>query len=153
MKLPEGPILFDTNVVVLLVRGGNAGQRIDSELQLRARSERALICVVTVGEALSLTKRNGWGADKRERLESVLRELVVVDINNPLVLESYADLEVFAQARGRSLGDNDTWIAATASVTGATLLTTDRDFDPLHPEMIARVLINVKSGAVIDPIS
>ncbi|HBA86126.1 MAG TPA: hypothetical protein DCZ95_18740 [Verrucomicrobia bacterium] len=31
----------------------------------------------------------------------------------------------------RSMGDHDIWIAATASVLKATLLTTDHDFDHL----------------------
>jgi tRNA(fMet)-specific endonuclease VapC len=30
------------------------------------------------------------------------------------------------------------WIAATAHVTGATILTTDRDFDPLHGLFLQR---------------
>jgi len=32
---------------------------------------------------------------------------------------------------GRTVRDNDTWIAATAAATNAVLLTTDKDFDPL----------------------
>lgn len=30
------------------------------------------------------------------------------------------------------MGKNDVWIAATARITGTTLLTTDKDFDPLQ---------------------
>jgi len=40
------------------------------------------------------------------------------------------------------MGKNDLWIAATAHVTGATLLTTDKDFDHLDPQFLVRVWIN-----------
>jgi predicted nucleic acid-binding protein len=34
------------------------------------------------------------------------------------------------------MGKNDLWIAATAAVTGATLVTTDRDFEHLSAHFI-----------------
>lgn len=40
------------------------------------------------------------------------------------------------------MGDNDLWIAATAKVTGALLLTTDKDFDHLYPVHLQRDWIN-----------
>jgi predicted nucleic acid-binding protein len=36
------------------------------------------------------------------------------------------------------MGKNDIWIAATVNVTGATLLTTDQDFDHLDGVFLAR---------------
>lgn len=39
---------------------------------------------------------------------------------------------------GRAMGKNDRWIAATAAATGATLLTTDRDFDHLTSLLLTR---------------
>lgn len=36
----------------------------------------------------------------------------------------------------RNMGKNDIWIAATASVLGAVLLTTDNDFDHLQDEFL-----------------
>ena len=38
-------------------------------------------------------------------------------------------------------GDNDLWIAATAAATAAHLITTDADFDPLHPAYIRRTVV------------
>ena len=39
------------------------------------------------------------------------------------------------------MGKNDLWIAATAVAYGATLLTTDSDFDRLVPFTLDRILI------------
>lgn len=36
----------------------------------------------------------------------------------------------------RNMGKNDLWIAATASILEATLLTTDQDFNHLTPELL-----------------
>ena len=44
------------------------------------------------------------------------------------------------------MGENDVWIAATARRLGATLLTTDRDFDHLHGTWIDRVWIDPNTG-------
>lgn len=39
------------------------------------------------------------------------------------------------------MGKNDLWLAATAHATGATLMTTDKDFDSISPIFIERILI------------
>lgn len=57
--------------------------------------------------------------------------LVVEDINAPEILAAYGEIDHASREIGRPMGKNDVWIAATAKVTGATLLTTDRDFDHL----------------------
>ena len=44
------------------------------------------------------------------------------------------------------MGKNDLWIAASAAVTGAILMTTDKDFNHLHPGLIERILIDPAFG-------
>lgn len=143
-------LLLDTNIAIQLIRGKDVGARIDAELGLRMRPERSLICVVTVGEALGVAYQRQWGQEKTLRLEELLSELVVVDISRPAILRQYADLQAFLVGKGRSCGENDVWIEATAAVTGATLLTTDKDFDPLRPRHLRRVLIDAKTGEALE---
>jgi predicted nucleic acid-binding protein len=57
--------------------------------------------------------------------------------SRPLV-DAYAVIDAHFQARGRPFGKNDLWIAVCAHVTGARLLTTDRDFDPMDPLFLSR---------------
>jgi tRNA(fMet)-specific endonuclease VapC len=95
--------------------------------------------VVVVGELLAFARRNGWGAAKLAVLENLVANLVVVDINLRPVLESYAVLHAHLLHAGTPMGQqNDLWIAATAAATGAMVLTTDTDFDVLHPGHIQR---------------
>ncbi len=135
----EGPLLLDTNIIVHLLRGKDTGQRIDAAYGLRRRRDRPLICVVTVGESLGIAKQRGWGTERILALRAALAELVIVDINHSEILERFAEIHAADRKGGWNLSHNDTWIAATASVTGATLLTTDRDFERMDPKF-ARVI-------------
>lgn len=71
----------------------------------------------------------------------MLAELVVLDLRHPGVIAKYAEIAAHGVDRGLAIGQNDLWIAATASVTGAWLLTTDRDFLPLSPQHLHLALV------------
>jgi predicted nucleic acid-binding protein len=135
--------------VIHLVRGGSIGQAIDTRFQLRSRLERPLISVVSLGEALSFALQRGWGDVRIERLRELMRELVPVNIDTRPVLDGYAEIDAFLTQSGRTVSDNDVWIAACAAAADATLLTTDLDFDPLVPRYLDRVWIDPRnpSGA------
>jgi tRNA(fMet)-specific endonuclease VapC len=77
-------------------------------------------------------------------LEQLLENLVTVDISSNEVLNAYAELDAYSESNGRRMEKNDLWIAATAKVAGATLLTADRDFDFLYEQKLIEV-------ATIDP--
>lgn len=134
--------LLDTNIVVHLIRGNPLAERIDAQFNLRSGLSRCIVCVVTVGECLSLARGFAWGAAKTKYLKQVLETIPWVDINHPDVLDAYADIDQAGKKRGLNMGKNDVWIAATARATGNVLLTTDQDFDHLHGTWINRVWIN-----------
>ncbi|QQR88202.1 MAG: PIN domain-containing protein [Flavobacteriales bacterium] len=109
---------------------------------LGADDALVMISTVTMAELLSLAEQNGWGASKKEKLEKLLRRYVVIDIshNDLPMMEAYARIDAFSQGKlvgvtlglsSRNMGKNDLWIAATAAITKAKLLTTDADFDHL----------------------
>ncbi len=110
--------LLDTNVVLALIRANPLGAFIDRRFGLRAALNRSMICVVTVGEMLSLVRQFQWGQNKREQLRTLLDEVVWLDINHPDILDAYGEVDHSSIRQGRKLGKNDAWIAATAKVTG-----------------------------------
>ena len=138
MTSPQGLVLLDTTLLVHLLRATTLGARAADEHSLRGRNERSLCSIVTVGEALALARKRGWGTPKVTKLRELIQQLVIVDIHSTEVLEQYASLDAFCEAQGRVLGKNDLWIAATAVATGALLLTTDKDFDLLHQTGLVR---------------
>lgn len=140
-------LLLDTSIVLHLVRGNEVAERVDAAYALRTRVDRPLISIVTLGEARSFALQRAWGDAKSDVLEGLLRELTVVDIHNASVLAQYAKIDAFAKRNGRSLSDNDTWIAATAAAADAVLITNDKDFDVLHGQFIERIYVPPKTGS------
>jgi tRNA(fMet)-specific endonuclease VapC len=139
---PSDLILLDTSILVHLVRDNAIGQVIASRFSLFSRSERPIISVITIGEALALARRLGWGPTKVRRLELLLREFLIVDINSERVLRIYAEIDTHLKQVGKPIQHNDIWIAATAIAAKAHLVTTDTDFDSLHPRYVQRTWID-----------
>jgi predicted nuclease of predicted toxin-antitoxin system len=81
----------------------------------------------------------------------LLDNVVTVEINHPSVIDAYVELDLVSQVHpdgARNMGKNDLWIAAAARAAGATLLTTDNDFDHLIPDHLAGVVIDPKVAAM-----
>ena len=134
------PILYllDTNVLVHFVRANRLWAWIRGQYNLLATDSRPLISVVTAGELRSLALQYGWGQAKLDQMEFCLGYFKTVTIHDPSIIERYAAIDSHFQSCGHIMGKNDLWIAATTAATGSRLLTTDRDFDPLTPDFIAR---------------
>jgi predicted nucleic acid-binding protein len=60
------------------------------------------------------------------------------------VMEAYAVIDSYSKSIGISMGKNDVWIAAVAHTTGFDLITTDLDFDHLHPTVLTRILVDIE---------
>jgi tRNA(fMet)-specific endonuclease VapC len=132
------PYLLDTSILVRFVRGDAVWARIQSRYQLLATDPRPMISVVTAGELRSLAYQRHWSAAKRSQMEFGLGYFKVVTIHDPAIIEAYAVIDSHFTLKGHPFGKNDLWIAATAQVMGARLLTTDRDFDAMDPLFLSR---------------
>jgi tRNA(fMet)-specific endonuclease VapC len=131
--------LLDTNVVVELIRGNRRGKYIDEKFKLSRSIDTLHISVVTIGETLALARSLGWGKEKSEALKSILKQLIILDINNDEILNAYASIDHYSLRSGVRMGKNDVWIAATAHASETVLLTSDRDFDHLDGKWIDRI--------------
>ncbi len=140
--------LLDTNILILLARGKAIAHRTDARFGLRASATRPLICCVSLGEVWALAEKWGYGAPKRAVIHEMLDNSVIIDIHDPQVVKTYVEVYQFLhQLPGgarTNIGENDLWIAAATRATGATLLTMDKHFDPLHPAIISREWIDTR---------
>ena len=134
----EDLYLLDTNILVHFVRGSELWVHIRDRYEPFTRDVAPLFCVVSEGELRSLSIQWNWGTRKLDQLEFCLGFFESYTIDRPRLLRAYATIDSFSESIGRKMGKNDVWIAATAAVTGATLLTTDRDFDHLVPRFLKR---------------
>lgn len=122
------------------------GRYIKATYDLLMTEVRPFLCVVTEGELRSLAYQWRWGDDKREQMRFFLDYFGRALIDTPTMMEAYALIDSYSERTGNSMGKNDVWIAATAHVTGATLLTTDGDFDHLVPAFLNRERITAASA-------
>ncbi len=90
--------------------------------------------------------RRGSGSfDQQRALQDLFNRFVIVPIELPGIMQAYAEIDAVSTKQGRKMGKNDVWIVATARVTGARLLTTDKDFDHLSPALITHDWIDPDS--------
>jgi predicted nucleic acid-binding protein len=133
------------------VRDAPYSRHVDREYAPLERNNIALISVVTKGELQSLAYQFDWEKQKKNHLQDVLKRARAVPIQSVDVLDRYAEIDAYSQnafpgrelgESDRNMGKNDVWIAATASVVDATLITTDEDFDHLEGEFLDRVYVD-----------
>ena len=100
------------------------------------------VSIVTRAELGVMVHLNKWGPTRADLMARLLSQCLEIPIASNDLVQAFADLDAFSRNKpvpgrprlGRSLvmGKNDLWIAATAHVLGAALLTNDGDFDHLH---------------------
>ena len=147
----SGAFLLDTNVVLHATREGSpVSMAIDAQFGLSTSRFRPAICEVSVGELLAFSHSNKWGSQRRALLAEQIERCLVIPVAFPGVHQRWADMSSALRAVGLTVGQNDIWIAAAASVTNLTLLTTDKDFRHLAGlGMIAATFLDARTGLVI----
>jgi tRNA(fMet)-specific endonuclease VapC len=145
--------VLDTNILLHYLRGTALSIWIDQHYRpLDSTINESIISVVTVGELRALAKINHWGQRRLDKIDDLLEELLITDINTEDLIERYAEIDAFSHDKiigrplgmtARNMGKNDLWIAATTSILDATLLTTDKDFNHLHNQYLNLEFITV----------
>lgn len=132
--------LLDTNILLVYLRKSNIADKIDNQFQPLIYPNTPVVSVISLGEIKSIALRNNWGKKRIDLLDRFLKQFLTADIHVATIIEKYAEIDAFSQGKlvskplkssSRNMGKNDLWIAATASVLSATLLTLDHDFDHL----------------------
>lgn len=129
--------LLDTNILVHYIRRDDLGQQIEAVYGLLVTPIVPLLSIVTEGEVRSLAIQWSWGAPRLQQLNFLLSLFSVVSLDYNGLISAYAVIDAHSKSIGHAMGTNDVWIAATAHVTGARLLTTDHDFDHLIPGFLS----------------
>jgi tRNA(fMet)-specific endonuclease VapC len=135
-------------MLLALVRGMELGRFIAQQYRLSEVVRRPLVSVVSHGELMAMAKRNAWGDKKLSSLRMILDSMVTIDLNDPAILDAYVLVDQANQKvpnGARILSNNDMWIAATTRASDGILLTSDRDFLHLHPNVCKVEFIDQQS--------
>jgi tRNA(fMet)-specific endonuclease VapC len=132
--------VLDTNIVIHFVRESPLMRQIESNFNPMEAGNITWLSAVSVGELRSIALQNRWGSKRVSKLDSYLKEFLILEVNIEELHHRYAEIDAFSQGKhptiasnfsARNMGKNDLWIAATASLLEGTLLTTDGDFNHL----------------------
>jgi tRNA(fMet)-specific endonuclease VapC len=136
---------LDTNILVLYLREHPLVKNLREIFHLEVNPNELFTSVICIGELKSLAIQNKWSLKRTLAIDGLRNFMIIVDELEESVLERYAEIDAFSQGRlegkplagsSRNMGKNDLWIAATASVLHATLITTDKDFQHLHTQFL-----------------
>ncbi len=144
--------LLDTNILLAYLRDSGLASEIDKQFQPLSYPNTPIVSVVSLGELKSIALRNNWGQKRLELLDKFVKQFLIADINITTIIDKYAEIDAFSQGKlasnllkdsARNMGKNDLWIAASASVLNATLLTSDHDFSHLKNEFISLEIVDL----------
>ncbi len=144
--------LLDTNIVLIYLRDSHTKNFIEKEFAPFDVANIPIVSVVSLGEIESIALRNNWGQKRFAAVERFFEKCLVTDINSRDVIRRYGEIDAYSQGKlkenplndsSRNMGKNDLWIAATASIVNAKLLTTDRDFTHLDTSYLDLNLIEL----------
>ena len=130
--------ILDSNILLHYIRESLLAEEIEARYALTTANPAPLLSIVSEGELRALALQLAWGAAKRQRMEGLLNYFTVIPLPFSDVVQVYAEIDDYSRRNGVTMGKNDIWIAATASVTRARLLTTDKDFDHLDGVYLSR---------------
>ena len=95
-------------------------------------SGRLVLCFMTVAEMRQGALDASWGPRKRELLEAYLGDFAVLH-SGDLLCTVWADIRHESTLKGRRMSSADAWIAATALVLSAPLVTNNpKDYRHLN---------------------
>jgi tRNA(fMet)-specific endonuclease VapC len=112
------PVVVDTDVVSFLFKNDTRAQLYLPILQDR----QLLISFMTEAEPEQWIVQAKWSSDRIGRFRQFMNRFVSVPSSRDLILK-WADLMVTARASGRRIEAADGWIAATALLYNALLIT------------------------------
>jgi len=112
------------------------------------RGKVVAISFITAGELLFGATKKKWGAERLADLNRRLRRVVIVPYDFKLC-ETYGELKSQMRDKGRTVADNDLWIAACALRHSIPLISNNRGHFEAIPGLIliseAPVIAEIKS--------
>ena len=133
--------IWDTNIFINSLRNPAFLSKIIKQYDCLGQANELLVSAVTIGELHAFSLRNRWGNRRIAEMDQMIKLATNIHVtDNPFLIKMYAEIDVYSQSQhptlrlptsARKMSKNDLWIAATAAIHNATLLSTDADFEHL----------------------
>jgi tRNA(fMet)-specific endonuclease VapC len=145
-------LLYDTNVIIYITADSSRVQRVRSFVNPNKQAE--YMSLVSFAELRSFAFQRKWEAKRLERLEAIVAEILIINLDLEEIIEKYIEIDSFSRNMHPNyspikspitMGKNDLWIASTACFYNLEFITTDKDFNHLGGQFINLNKIDKKS--------
>ena len=90
--------VFISKIILLLYLREDAKSKwLEQNISLLEPIYRQIISAVTLGELRSLSLRNNWGTARNTKLQKLLNQFIVININAEDIIARYAEIDTFSQ--------------------------------------------------------
>ncbi len=118
-------LLLDTNIVSYIMKNAPQAKLYENHLS----GKTLAISFITVGELWAWAEHAQWGEQKRKKLESALRNFVVIPYDYEIA-KKYGEIITQRKHIGKPISFADAWIAACALRHQVPLVTHNaKDFE------------------------
>lgn len=121
----RGNYLLDTDAALQIL-----SQKIDLT-PYRAKGEEFYLCPTVLGELFYGAERSSHPNLNQERVQRLAKGCPALETNRETA-QIYGALKAKLRAKGRTIPENDYWVAATALQYGLVLATRDGHFDEVE---------------------
>ena len=146
-------VLLDTSLILHYMRGDATFRKVEEEHHLLTDpGSIILLSAISIGEIEGFFLRKNYGEKQTQRWRKLLEKSIILSIDgrDEKLMQAYAEIQAYCQnnhptlnaEKSKTIGQNDMWIAATASVVNALLFTKDKDFVHLKEVFIDLVKID-----------
>lgn len=127
-----GRLLPDTNAVIAFFRGD---RRVVDALDV---ADEVVLAAAVLGELTYGALNSHKVEENLERIERLRSRCHFAPVDEDVVRE-YARIRLALKRGGRPIPENDIWVAATAVVCGAAVMTNDEHFDVVEGLTLRRI--------------
>ena len=120
--------LLDTNIISDMMRNPQGRANLQLEVRIAQSKSPLRVCTSVVVDCEVRYGLRRKSSSKLDRAYTNLLQVVEVLPRDALVTPHYASLRARLEQAGKSIGANDSLIAAHALALGATLITADAEF-------------------------
>lgn len=119
-------LVVDTDVASYIFKADTRARRYLKYLT----NHKLIMSFMTLSELKWWALKHNWGENRQQRLREYLLQNYVFYFSDEELCNIWAEVYEFSHRNGKSMSRSDAWIAATALVLEAPLITNNRkDFD------------------------